>query len=401
MVNNADISSFKQFVLRNVNNSRLFPNYKTFETVFSSFDDRRQFSEKEVVDSRRSLFSEFDSLLWKNLSALLGSKPGKARFGRFGVGKLSTISKDFYTSLNDSSLETILCSDRDSGEVFWGIAAHPAFYQLLLDSYLGYNVSKVYKKAGGNERNVFHKQTSAIERELFRATVEPLQMLCPLVYESLEQFKRAECNRRIEWSCSPFITLDSAHSMPVSDVDFYWERRSFEISGNRFSWAILAPISLFSNSSKDISRARGRNEEPIRASARVDSSYSNAIVEIPSSIVEGTDRQERRAIPSGNSYTRKRDEGVANTESLAEPNVLCGTNEDFDSYGNPTIKVNVEIGTGEVGADVWRSLEAGSVLTTEIDANELFLARLENGTTYMVKPGVYRGRPAFQVKKEC
>lgn len=388
--------SLLSFIRHNIANTRLFPNYKRVESCLASTEKFDKFSEKTLTDVRASLFSEFDSFLTRNLGGVLNSKLAKTKFNRFGIGTLTELSKEFFSLLDDSSLEFVLFSDKETKVPIWGIAAVPAFFQLFFDSLFGNNAIKVYKRAGLRECDYFHSCTSELERRVLLSEMDAFGTLCPLIYDSVDRHRRMGSSQRIKWIASSIFSLESKLCEPIYEEEYYWERRSFDFLGKKFSWALVVPTSIFQNDREN--KNVGRISE-IETNYRQDTTGTvlrDDIVEIPISFVEGikaSEETDRCVVKTGTELkeaNNRKDDG----------RVVFGTLDTFDFFGNATLEMNVEIGTGEVTLDVWNSLQVGSILTTDIDANELFLARLENGTTYYVKPGVYQGKPAVQIKKK-
>lgn len=115
---------------------------------------------------------------------------------------------------------------------------------------------------------------------------------------------------------------------------YYWERRTVEISGRTLEWIIAAPFSY------SVGRPRSNGLE--RSAPDVD----------------------------------------------AENGAEAGT----------TALFTVEIGECEISLDEWQALRPGSAFATELPARELFEARVDGKPAFWVKPGVFHGQPAVQIK---
>ena len=119
-----------------------------------------------------------------------------------------------------------------------------------------------------------------------------------------------------------------------ADETYYWERRTAEISGRTLEWIIAAPFA--------------------RSACR----------------------------PASNGL-----EGNAPTV-----NVESGPDAAASAL------FTVEIGECEISLDEWQALRPGSAFATELPARELFEARVDGKPAFWVKPGVFRGQPAVQIK---
>ena len=115
---------------------------------------------------------------------------------------------------------------------------------------------------------------------------------------------------------------------------YYWERRTVEISGRTLEWIIAAPFSC------PVGRAESNGLE--------------------------------RSTPA------------ADAENVLD----AGAEALF----------TVEIGECEISLDEWQALRPGSAFATELPARELFEARVDGKPAFWVKPGVFRGQPAVQIK---
>ncbi len=57
------------------------------------------------------------------------------------------------------------------------------------------------------------------------------------------------------------------------------------------------------------------------------------------------------------------------------------------------------VATGTVAEEEWRALKPGDVLTTDVPADALFDAIVDDKVLFRVKPGLFQGRPAIQFKE--
>ena len=71
---------------------------------------------------------------------------------------------------------------------------------------------------------------------------------------------------------------------------------------------------------------------------------------------------------------------------------------DFDSPDE--IKTLIaRVAKGTIAEEEWRALKPGDVLTTDVPANSLFEALVDDEVVFLVKPGLFQGRPAVQFKE--
>ena len=57
------------------------------------------------------------------------------------------------------------------------------------------------------------------------------------------------------------------------------------------------------------------------------------------------------------------------------------------------------VAKGTIAEEEWRSLKPGDVLTTDVPADSLFELLVDDKVVFRVKPGLFQGRPAVQIKE--
>ncbi|MGI6401694.1 MAG: FliM/FliN family flagellar motor switch protein [Thermoguttaceae bacterium] len=123
----------------------------------------------------------------------------------------------------------------------------------------------------------------------------------------------------------------------LGDETLYWERRAFELKGRVFPWTLVF------------------------SAARSDSSA----VRCP----------------------------ALDLESIPLP--------DFEQASSPDERKTmiVRVATGSTTEEAWRALKPGDFLTTDAPSDKLFDAIVDGDVVFRVKPGLYRGQTAVQIKE--
>ena len=85
---------------------------------------------------------------------------------------------------------------------------------------------------------------------------------------------------------------------------------------------------------------------------------------------------------------------ISKTESEPEAIVL----PDFEKMEEP-VTMTVRIASGTMEETDWLALRPGDILTTDAPADQLFDAIVDNKVIFKVRPGLYRGQPAVQIKE--
>jgi hypothetical protein len=360
------MGAFSKLFAQDSSNSKLFPNFDAFLRKVQQRED--DFPKKIATDVRHALFSEFDSFFKAEWERLLGVKLQRSRFESFGIMAASSLAQTLSRG-RDVSIECVLLSSHEDVDAF-GVAAPASTFQLILDSWLGFDVEKLFLETGVRREQLFSKQTTHLERVVLTTQTNRLSSLSPF---------GADAN--LCKTCC-FAELNAVFPKQFEKSRVYWEQRTFEIVGNSFEWTLLFPIStLFYNEEAESYPVRVRKNRKDEGGGELDGEKCG------STTAYGDSRP-------GNF----KGDNTRQTQEAADKNVVSGTINEVDEQGVRTVEVVVEIGSGETSLAHWNELQPGSILTTELPANKLFLALFDGQPAYYVKPGVYRNIPAFQIK---
>lgn len=387
------MTHFSKFVLQNVANSKTFPNYGKIAPFLKGIEGTRSFGEKYKKDVKRSLFSVFEAHFVKTWESFLGVKLNKTRFIQFNVGHFSETIDGIAKNSNGEPLVSLLFAP-NAEDVAFGVVLSLSTLQAVYDSRIGYDLSKLYKCFGKQDEFLFSSRLSELERRLISHETHALCRLFPLGYERLNRKKEPEVSQKIDWGPVTLLMLDKNNIGECIQGTIYWEERSFEIQGKNFYWSLFIPGAIFRGSSSN-------NAEKIRkvssGNIAMLSSDEDKIIPISASDV----------LPvSGPASSNLSSSLYSNTTSCEnrrpieiERKIIQGRLDPRDQLGNATVEMVVEIASGEVDYEVWNSLQPGCVLSTDVDADKLFTACIDGLPTFYVKPGVYRGVSAVQIKK--
>ena len=347
-----------------VANIELLPNHRVVSELLINSRLRAEFSsKKKLSDVRSALFSERGDFFSRSNNFRAGISSLQTRFDGFGVDERARIKLDRW--------ETAFFTTGLPKESF-GICAPARTFQILLDSWLGYDVDKLLASVGENYNELYTERLSRLERALLQR--ELLRLVAPRSFfnEKTNATAREEIR---DWRVVfDAIELDEYRD---SSASYYWERRAFVILGALFPWVLFIPASRLVQS-KPI-------EIPIDLS---DESLSDD---------RSTDERRERAITTSSGDARLK--LSSNASKGTEKNIVRGTLSERDSQGGETCELTVEIGTGEATSEEWSQIRPGSLLTTDIPKDVLFLARANGRPLFYAKPGVYREMSAVQVKK--
>ncbi|MBP5622060.1 MAG: hypothetical protein J6X44_08605 [Thermoguttaceae bacterium] len=364
------MGAFSNFFTQDSSNLELFPNYETIARL--ALSQERNLSDQIASDVRQAFFSEFDEFFKREWGQLLGAELDSVQFVRYGFASsdLSQVLEERGTK----PLECALLSSHDASVKFCVVAPASTF-QLVLDSWLGFDVAQLCRENVASKGRVFSEQTTRLEREILEFQTSRLGRLFPC----LPVFNY--------WKARRLVALNEITAAAFDKNGYYWEQRAFEISQTRFSWFVVFPISaLFERQEKDsFSSFLGINEDDRSFSVRV---KPNAQPQNPSNVISDAAYAKADTI---------QDRRLANTGAKK---IVSGTLKETDAQGRSTIDMVVEIGSGETSLELWNELRPGSFLTTELPANKLFVALFDGRPAYYVKPGVYRDVPAVQIKSK-
>lgn len=383
---------------------KLFPNYKALESLCRDSGGTTIVAETVFRDERKALFSEFGGLFedfWRNL---LGVKLSKVRFGAFGVCSFSNLIDRLTHEAHDFEPEYLILQSEDS-KISFGILAPSPTFQALYDATLGFELTKLYKEKTCRSGRLFRERLTDWERSILSKELICFGDLFPLTYRKQGSLLVRDDDWALRWQVEFSSNKDFQFCKQTGS--YYWERRSFELSGQVFYWYIIIPSNALH---KEIGESRRTDSDVIGikkrsgliVSDKLEGKGSDAcqIIPIPLSTLEdGSSETASLNSTRPQAPPSPPDEAVRTGNDKIQRNTVVGTLDTLDSLRRPTLEMIVDIGESDVDQETWNALRPGSVLTTNIDSQALFAARLEDGSEYSVKPGIFRNLPAVQIKR--
>ena len=365
------MGAFSNIFVQDASNLKLFPNYETVAQL--ALRQERNLSDQVATDVRQALFSEFEDFFKAEWEQLVGANLESTQFVRFGFASSSNLSQALEES-NKRALECAFLSSNEAAANF-SVVAPASTFQLVLDSWLGFDVVKLCQENDASRGRMFSEHTTRLEREILDTQTSRLGRLCPHV----PVFN--------DWKARRLEDLSEKISTQLDELGYYWEQRSFEISGSRFSWFIVFPIKVLFNRQEIgyYSSSLEVNGEDKSFSVKVESNahaHSSTSPRSGAQTTKANEVQERRLSNAGSKK------------------IIDGTLRETDEQGKRTVEVTVEIGSDETSVERWNELRPGSILTTGLPANKLFVALFNGRPAYYVKPGLYRNASAVQIKSK-
>ncbi len=330
-----------------------FPNARRFAPIFSGCEAPPAPS-SEAPNPDAAFFSEFEPSLVE-AARRLTTPTAEILFGGFGFATFDAFERRFADSSGGSS-EALLFADAD-GARFLFLAPTPTL-RLLFDAALGFDVAAICaNEALWSDFNA-DAQTppTPFEQETIAQVATRFTLLSPVA-----SLLSASADA---WRLVSFPSTPTRAALELDDALFYWERRFLRISERLFPWTLvfstrfLAPLADAALPPSASPRSTRLPQSP--------QSFSNAFPSSPN----------------------------ASSSAAQSPNSARSSN----SCSSPDLELAVVVERGEMPADAWRRLKPGDVLTTDVPANALFLALVNDAPRFLCRPGLFRGAAAVQIQ---
>ena len=380
-----------------------FPELKPLKKAWENFDCC-VIPENARNDRYSALFYNLERFFAQAWKWILVAAPKRLEFERWGLDPWKKIAP-LISDGSNVERETIYFST-DTDDKF-AIAAPARTCQILFDSLLGYEPEALCQGVT-EDRDFFTDALTPLEREVLRPDLIRLAALYPSGFE----IREGEIVAPSEESGRQWITVWTKEEEPenklgLDDDIFYWERRSFVFADQVFPWTILIPAKILFGEKKTCNREQivesPAPKEPVceeRTAPQATLSPKFRSNEVETKTISVTAIRDSRT--DSNEPRQKLPNDKKGTEGEGRKPVakkcLQGTLDEFDKNGDKTALFTVEIGCGEMSPEEWKALKPGAILKTNLPVKELFVGVVDGRPRFLVKPGVYRGTPAAQIK---
>lgn len=361
------------------------------------------------------------------LQTLLGVRSATSAVDEFSVGTWDTFASQWNDAFGAGSADSLQALFFKKGENDRFLLVAPASTWLLfLDAFLGVDVARLaadqrlWREFVESTR--VHPTMTELERAVFLADAPRLGRLNPRWCVSDGE----SADETPEWKTRYFEERAEKGAIYLSPDLLYWERRTIQLGEKVVPWAVLlSAVDLADAAEADEPRSRSNDCQDVASESLFSSSERRYSVSVGrggegqdedyylrrpdrrpdretlrrSFDAESRRREDADGLASGAEYqASQREYGERNTNAPLAAIPLPNLDEPLDNDEEKTLIIRVA--TGSISLEDWLSLRPGDVLTTDAPADKLFDAVVDDDVFFHVRPGVYKGATAFQIKEK-